>query len=147
MAHVRTQIRDRVMVTLTGLATTGSRVYRSRVYPMGHATMPGICVYISKETATGGTLSATEKTAELVVDAYVSGAEYDDAADQIQEEIESALYSDFANNRYFGGLAYNLSYVLAEGRYFGDAKIKHGILRMIYEVTYKTEDGNAGTAI
>ena len=34
MAHLRKQIRDNVVTALTGLSTTGSRVYGSRVYPM-----------------------------------------------------------------------------------------------------------------
>ena len=34
MAHLRKQIRDDVVTTLTGLSTTGSKVYASRVYPI-----------------------------------------------------------------------------------------------------------------
>lgn len=147
MAHVRTQIRDRLMTILTGLATTGSRVYRSRVHPMTENTMPGICVYCGTEKAVGGTLKATEKAMNIVIDAYVAGSEYDDDVDQIQAEVEAALYADFSDKRYFAGLVTNLAYATAESKYFGDAKVKHGILRMIYEATYSTEDGNAETAV
>ena len=31
--HVRQQIRERIATDLTGLTTTGSKVYQSRVYP------------------------------------------------------------------------------------------------------------------
>lgn len=44
-AVLRKQIRDNVVTTLTGLSTTGSRVYASRVYPMAAANLPGLCVY------------------------------------------------------------------------------------------------------
>ena len=147
MAHVRTQIRNRLMTILAGLPTTGDRVYRSRVHPMTAGTMPGICVYCGTEKAVGGTLKATEKAVEIVIDAYVAGSEYDDDTDRVQAEVEAALFGDFASGRYFGGLVTNLAYATAESRYFGNAAQKHGILRMIYEATYKTEDGDAETAL
>ena len=46
MAHLRKQIRDNVVTALTGLSTTGSRVYASRVYP----NLPGLCVYTKSES-------------------------------------------------------------------------------------------------
>ena len=49
MAHLRKQIRDNVVTALTGLSTTGSRVYTSRVYPMAAANLPGLCVYAKSE--------------------------------------------------------------------------------------------------
>ena len=49
MAHLRKQIRDNVVTALTGLSTTGSRVYASRVYPMAAANLPGLCVYAKTE--------------------------------------------------------------------------------------------------
>ncbi len=152
MAHVRTQIRDRLVKRdgtgiLVGLPTTGNRAYRSRVHPMTAGTMPGICVYCGREKAVGGTLKTTEKAVEIVIDAYAAGPEYDDAVDRIQAEVEAALYGDFADRRFFAGLVTNLSYATAESRYFGEAKVKHGILRMIYEATYKTEDGDGETAL
>ena len=146
MAHVRTQIRDRLMTILAGLTTTGDRVYWSRVHPMTVGTMPGICVYCGKEEAVGGTLTATEKAVDIVVDAYVSGSDYDYDAAQIQAEVEAALYADFTNGRYFNGIVTNLAYSMAESEYFGDAAVVHGMLRMIYKATYKTEDGDAEIA-
>lgn len=44
MAHLREQIRDRVVTDLTGLTTTGSRVFRSRIYPLENNDLP---VYVS----------------------------------------------------------------------------------------------------
>ena len=42
MAHVRKQIRDAVITTLTGLSTTGSNVFRSRIYPLESNKITGI---------------------------------------------------------------------------------------------------------
>nr|ADI23589.1 hypothetical protein [uncultured nuHF2 cluster bacterium HF0770_42C12] len=40
MAHVRQSIRDNVVTAVTGLSTTGSNVFRSRVYPLGTNKLP-----------------------------------------------------------------------------------------------------------
>ena len=53
MAHLRKQIRDNVVTALTGLSTTGSRIYASGVDPIAAANLPGLCVYAeSEEVAT-----------------------------------------------------------------------------------------------
>jgi hypothetical protein len=38
----RTSIRDNVVTALTGLSTTAANVFRSRVYPIAEAKLPGI---------------------------------------------------------------------------------------------------------
>ena len=38
MAHVRQQIRDAIVTALTGLTTTGTNVFRSRIYPLENNT-------------------------------------------------------------------------------------------------------------
>ena len=101
MAHVRTQIRDRVAATLLGTATAGSRVYTSRVDNMTEATIPGICVSTGAEVIDleDSTLTATAKVVDLVIDAFALGENYDDVADQIQAEVEAKLYADNASGR------------------------------------------------
>ena len=51
MAHVRQQLRERAATTLTGLTTTGSRVYQSRIYPLGAANLPGLLIYTKSEAS------------------------------------------------------------------------------------------------
>jgi hypothetical protein len=41
MAHARQQIRERFITLLTGLTTTGSNVFKGRVYPHGSDNVPG----------------------------------------------------------------------------------------------------------
>ena len=43
--HVRQQIREEIGTTLTGLTTTGSRVYQSRVYPLESGGTPALLIY------------------------------------------------------------------------------------------------------
>ena len=50
MAHVRKTIRDQIVSDLTGLATTGSNVYKSRVYPIADDKLPGLAVYTMNES-------------------------------------------------------------------------------------------------
>ena len=47
MAHARKQIRDQLKTTLTGLTTTGSNVFNSRVYD--HDALPCISIYTLSE--------------------------------------------------------------------------------------------------
>ena len=49
MAHVRQSIRDNAVTAVTGLSTTGSYVFRSRVYPLGTNKLPALCVYTDSE--------------------------------------------------------------------------------------------------
>ena len=50
MAHIRKSIRDNAVTAVTGLSTTGSNVFRSRVYPLGTNKLPALCVYTNGET-------------------------------------------------------------------------------------------------
>jgi hypothetical protein len=47
--HVRQQIRERIATTITGLTTTGSNVYQSRVYPLDSVSLPALLVYTLSE--------------------------------------------------------------------------------------------------
>ena len=49
MAHVRKLLRDNLTTALTGLTTTGSNVYQSRVYPIASNKLPGLLVYSKEE--------------------------------------------------------------------------------------------------
>ena len=51
MAHQRKTIRDNVITTLTGLATTGSRVYNTRILPNLESNLPCLNVYTISESS------------------------------------------------------------------------------------------------
>ncbi|UZJ41131.1 hypothetical protein OO006_12400 [Prosthecochloris sp. SCSIO W1101] len=148
MAHVRKQIFDRVETLLTGLGTTGSRIYRSAVHPLTSVTMPGICVYCGPERLKGGTRNATTKEVDIAIDAYVEGDTYDDTFAQIQAEIEAALYGDMDDDgRFFNGLATNLVYAGSDSRYVDTTTVAHGVMEIVYQCEYQTENGDAETAL
>ena len=149
MAYVRTQIRDRVVTILTGLTTTGNRVYQSRVHPMTEITMPGICVYCPEEKTLEETSDFLTKELSIVIDGYVSGSDFDDDIDKIQAEVEEALYDDYnsATDRFFNGLALGLNYTKSESQYNGDAQIEHGTIKVIYTAFYTITRGEPEVAL
>lgn len=98
MAHLRKTIRDNVVTTVTGLATTGSRVFRTRMYPLEAAELPGLLVYTLSESVRYGTTGRPRevvRTVQLVVEAVArSSATLDNDLDQICLEVEKALAAD-----------------------------------------------------
>ena len=76
MAHVRQSIRDNVVTAVTGLSTTGSNVFRSRVYPLGTNKLPALCVYTDSEVVEYNRLDRVrdvDRTVDIVIEAYVKG--------------------------------------------------------------------------
>ena len=74
MSHIRQQIREQVGTTLTGLTTTGSNVFESRVYPLSDASLPALIIYSKSETSsisTMGTGLGIDRTMTLTIEAYV----------------------------------------------------------------------------
>ena len=77
MAHVRQSVRDNVVTAVTGLSTTGSNVFRSRVYPLGTNKLPALCVYTDSEVVEYNRLDRVryiDCTVDIVIEVYVRGA-------------------------------------------------------------------------
>lgn len=102
MAHVRKQIRDNIVTTLTGLATTGSNVYRTRVYPIEEGKLPALLIYADSEVAQIATITPPRTQMRVLtvrVEAFVKGvSNYDNLLDTIAEEVEEALAVDVTRN-------------------------------------------------
>lgn len=149
MAHVRGQIRSRVVTKVTGLVTTGSKVYSSRVFPMSSAKMPGLCVYCKGEKSVQDEGRIMIRDQEVIVDAYVEGTGFEADCDKIASEVETALYGDYnaTTDKYLNGLALDLEYQASDVQYFGDAAKPYGILRMVWVARYATAAGAPETAL
>jgi len=102
MAHVRKQIRDNIVTTLTGLTTTGSNVYRTRVYPIEEGKLPALLIYADSEVAQIATITPPRTQMRVLtvrVEAFVKGvSNYDNLLDTIAEEVEEALAVDVTRN-------------------------------------------------
>ncbi len=91
--HIRQQIRERVGTTLTGLTTTGSNVFQSRVYNLEDSKLPAIIIYTKSEDSElleMGSTRTLQRNLSLVVEAYVkANSNYDDTIDTIAKEYFS----------------------------------------------------------
>ena len=145
--HVRRQIRVAAVAALTGLSTTGARVYASRVYPLQDADLPALRIYTQEEAvqlASLGVSRRRERTLDLVVEACakaVSGL--DDTLDQIQKEVEIALDA----NQGLGGLCKYVELKGVADALEGEAEKPVGVKRMVFEVLYYTALGAPDTAL
>jgi hypothetical protein len=142
MAHKRQLIRERVATTLTGLSTTGSNVFQSRVYPIENTKLPCLLIYTREETSEPLTTNpprAIEKILSLVIEAYVkANANYDDTIDTITEEVEEALYGD----RLINNLALDSFLVNTDISYNGEGDNPLGIVVMTFQITYHHTEGS-----
>jgi len=95
--HTRKAIRDAIVAAVTGLTTTGTNVYVSRVYPMERRALPGIAVFTRSEDSTPVTVRpprTIERELTVALEIYTRGIDgYDDVLDTICTEIEEALYA------------------------------------------------------
>lgn len=136
--HIRQQIRERIATNVTGLTTTGSRVYQSRVYPMASANMPGLLVYSTSEDSEIDAMGATgvlNRLLNISIEGYVKTiTEFDDKIDDICKEVETAMAGDQKIN----GLAKNSFLQSTEIEFSGDGDQPIGVVTLNYVVQYRT---------
>jgi len=142
MAHLRQQIRERVATTLTGLTTTGSNVFQSRVYPLENTKLPCLLIYTREESSEPLDMSpprTIEKRLSLVVEGYVkANTNYDDTIDTITKEVETALYGD----RLINNLAKDSFLVTTDISFNGEGDNPLGIVVMTFEIPYHHTEGS-----
>lgn len=147
MAHVRQSIRENIETTLTGLSTTGSRLFASRVYPIASANLPGLAIYTSDENTEYVTMGSDRtqfRRLSVNVEVYVQGnAGYDDSLDTICSEIEVALYSDLTR----GGYAKDTKITAMDAEFSGDGDQPVARATLRVEVEYATQESDPTTAV
>jgi hypothetical protein len=93
--HVRQQIREAAATLLTGLATSGARVYQSRLHALRDSNLPGLLVNTDSEEIQQLTMHSTpdiERTLELSVRCVAkAAANLDDTLDTMAKEVETVL--------------------------------------------------------
>jgi hypothetical protein len=138
-AHVRSQIRAAVAGALVGLATTGARVFESRVYPLETADLPGLTVQTDGEQVLGISIDAPrtlQRTLQLVVAGFAQvTVDLDADLDQIAKEVEVAMAMPMAA---VAGLAKDIRLVAVQIEMAGTAQKPTGRIALIYEVDYFT---------
>ena len=145
--HVRRQIRERVATTLTGLTTTGSKVYQSRVYPLAANNLPGLLVYTTSESSAPDVMGAQpelDRELNLVIEGYAKTASnLDDVLDLISKEVEIAMAADTTIN----SLAKDSYLSATEIELTGEGEQPIGIVTMSYTVQYRTANNAPDVAL
>lgn len=95
MAHAHTLIRDAVATAITGLATTGARVFANRLYPLADADLPGLRVFVDQDQVEADTIHTphvqSHALAVQVECCAKANTSLDDTCDQMALEVEEAL--------------------------------------------------------
>lgn len=135
--HKRTQIKNAVVSALTGLVTTGTNVFPSRVHAIPAKHLPGLLVYPDEEDSEPGETGpnrSLDRELSLVIDGQAkSGADIDDVLDGIAEEIETAMNVD----RHFSGLALESFLSSTVFRLSGEGRQRAGKIKMTYKIFYQ----------
>ena len=140
MAHMRKQIREAAAAVLTGLATSGARVYQSRVYPLRDTNIPCLLVSTDDEqlTAQGIGSMQLERSLKLTVRAVAKAtANLDDTLDQMLAEVETAL-----NGNTLGGLSLNTVPESISVQMDDSVERPVGVATLTYAITYFTAGSN-----
>jgi hypothetical protein len=145
MTHVRKQIRDALVETLTGLNTVKSRVFASRVHPMNDNELPCLLVYTRNESAAPITMTRPrrmERSLSVMVDACVKmAAGYDDKLDKIAVEVEKAIY----NSTSLRAIAKDIVLTESEIKITGEAEKPVAVISMTFEAVYFVAENDPET--
>ena len=137
MAHARQTIREAAATLLTGLTTTGSRVFQSRAVPQ--ESLPFLLITTNDEEIVPGTIgNLIERQMELVVTGYAKQTStVDDVLDTIAAEVETAM-AGFTYRNALKSLAVDFEETLEK---------PVGLIRLAFVYTYLTAPGTPGTPL
>lgn len=151
MSHLIQQIRDAMVTQLTGLATTGARVYskRAQVQRLKTAELPALFVGLPVERIDYDTIHfppSQRREMDLPVVALVKeGDDAESTLTAIQAEVEVKLYSSQSVNT-LGGLVARLNLTLADPELDPGIDLTAGQLTMNWNALYFTAGGAPQTA-
>ena len=146
MAHLRQSIRERIATDVTGLSTTGSNVFQSRIYPIEDGSLPCLLVYSTSEDSEPTEMASPRPVTRIlnvVVQGVVSATQPDDTLDLISKEVEVALAADVTIN----DLAHNSFLSGTEIEFNADGAKPIGTVMLNYSVEYRNVDNAPETAI
>lgn len=139
MAHVRQQIREAFAARITGLTTSGNRVYQTRVYPSDEIHLPGHTVYTlsdrkAEESRTIGHREGWDLT--IVCESRAKPAtgegDVDDVIDTLCAEVQKAVMTENT----LGQLVLWMELMETQMQFSGDLERPVGIARMLWLARY-----------
>jgi hypothetical protein len=145
--HIRQQIREKFGTTLTGLTTTGSNIYESRVYPLENASLPALIIYTKSETSEPiviGTQRLMSRELSVVVEGYAKAtSNFDDTIDTISKEVEAAIAAD----RTLDGLAKDTYLESTEIEFNSEGEKPLGYVSLTFLTNYYVKENAPDVAV
>ena len=143
MTHARQQIREAVATALTGLTTTGTRVYQSRMTPKD--TQPFLLIETGHEEIEQGPQLCLQRALIVTVRGYAKAASnVDDALDTIAAEIEVAAQ---AAGTFGGKLPAGLVLQSIDVDFDDALERPVGVIEMQFKAGYFTQSGLPGSFV
>jgi len=138
MPHVRKQIRDRAVVELTGLATTGLNIFASRIRKFQDSELPGLRIHTRNEVSERADMDNNlHRKTELVIEAVAKQVDsIDDLLDTMAVEIETAIGQSNLNNLAIEAI----ELVSTNTEILDDANQPVGVATLVFTVQYFTID-------
>ncbi len=102
--HKAEQILSAVITKVTSLTTTGTNVFRGRVYAVPDTNLPALCVFMGQDQIVGQwshTHVDSELTIHIDVKVKESTAQLDTKLNLIRKEISIALQADITQGLLF----------------------------------------------
>jgi len=149
MSHVRTQIRTAAAAALTGLTTTGARVFKSRTAPTDDAELPCLLIFCDDESSiektTVGNPGRLSRPLELIVKGLAKkNTSLDDELDKIAKEIEVAIGANVT----LGGLVREGVWLQSiEARINEEMETPCGEIVLTFSATYSTNSNAPEVAL
>ena len=145
MSHVREQLRKAVATAITGLTTTGSRVYSNRVYQLNDSDLPCLMVMSGGDEVEALSMHhpyQQRRRTNIRIEATVKGKTgYDDTLDTICMEVEESISN--ASSSLVKGMYIEQTGIEFDGS--GEQPIARAI--MIFYKDLYTESNNVDTAL
>jgi len=144
MAHARKQIRDQLITTLTGLTTTGSNVFNSRVY--NHDVLPCISVYTLSEELGEESSNRQFRLLNVMVEVRAKAADsLEDTLDLIGAEVEDAIFVN--GDTTLNGKCKDFDYEGLDIELSGEAEQPFGLMTMRFSALYRVNKQDVETLI
>ena len=144
MAHLRQQIRERIGTDVTGLSTTGSNVFQSRIYPVEDGSLPCLLVYSTSEDSEVTEMASPRpitRVLNVVIQGVSGSSTHDDSLDTISKEVEVAMSADIGIN----SLATDSYLSEVEISYSGEGSVPMGSVRMVFTINYRHPENQPDT--
>ncbi len=114
MTHIRRQVRDDLVTTLTGLGLTGSNVFTGRAHAIAEASLPALFIRTPSEESmfdNMGSNPAYQRNITAIIGILAAGDEdIGNTLDAIAVQVENAIHADST----LGGTADDLMLVSTE---------------------------------